>query len=194
MDGRSGGHVSISGISGVATKTSYALFLLYQLLETEQGMDLLGGRSGRESVRALVFNTKGEDLLHVDRPNAEFAARPDEIDKWRALGIDDPGPFRSVRLYAPRRSGVQTNVADVKTRKTADVNAYGWTPEQFIHKQLLQFCFTSDDLGTGPPGWFCCPSYPAARHAPPWRPIRTEITPRMPRIGANLRPKRGFSG
>ena len=145
VDGRSGGHVSISGISGVATKTSYALFLLYQLLETEQGMDLLGGRSGRESVRALVFNTKGEDLLHVDRPNAEFAARPDEIDKWRALGIDDPGPFRSVRLYAPRRSGVLTNVADVKTRKTADVNAYGWTPEQFIREQLLQFCFTSDD-------------------------------------------------
>ena len=146
VDGRSGGHVSISGISGVATKTSYALFLLYQLLETEQGMDLLGGRAGRESVRALVFNTKGEDLLHVDRPNAEFAGRPEEIDKWRALGIGDPGPFRSVRLYAPRQSGVsQTNVANVKTRKTADVNAYGWTPEQFIREQLLQFCFTADD-------------------------------------------------
>ena len=146
VDGRSGGHVSISGISGVATKTSYALFLLYQLLETEQGMDLLGGRAGRESVRALVFNTKGEDLLHVDRPNAEFAGRPEEIDKWRALGIDDPGPFRSVRLYAPRQSGVsQTNVANVKTRKTADVNAYGWTPEQFVREQLLQFCFTADD-------------------------------------------------
>ena len=145
VDGRSGGHVSISGISGVATKTSYALFLLYQLLETEQGMDLLGGRAGRESVRALVFNTKGEDLLHVDRPNAEFAGKPEAIGKWRALGIENPGPFRSVRLYAPRRSGVQTNVADVKTRKTADVNAYGWTPEQFIREQLLQFCFTADD-------------------------------------------------
>ena len=145
VDGRSGGHVSISGISGVATKTSYALFLLYQLLETEQGMDLLGGRAGRESVRALVFNTKGEDLLHVDRPNAEFAARPDEIAKWRALGIDAPGPFRSVRLHAPRRAGVQTAVADVKTRQTADVNPYGWTPEQFVREQLLQFCFTADD-------------------------------------------------
>ena len=145
VDGRSGGHVSISGISGVATKTSYALFLLYQLLETGQGMDLLGGRAGRESARALVFNTKGEDLLHVDRPNAEFASKPEAIEKWRALGIDDPGPFRSVRLYAPRRAGVETNVADVKTRQTADVNAYGWTPEQFVREQLLQFCFTSDD-------------------------------------------------
>ena len=145
VDGRSGGHVSISGISGVATKTSYALFLLYQLLETGQGMDLLGGRAGRESVRALVFNTKGEDLLHVDRPNAEFAARPDEIAKWRALDIDAPGPFRSVRLHAPRRAGVQNLVADVKTRQTADVNPYGWTPERFVRDQLLQFCFTADD-------------------------------------------------
>ena len=146
VDGRSGGHVSISGISGVATKTSYALFLLYQLLETEQGMDLLGGRAGRESVRALVFNTKGEDLLHVDRPNAEFAGRPEEVEKWRTLGVDEPGPFRSVRLYAPRQSGAsQTIVANVRTRDTADVGAYGWTPEQFVREQLLQFCFTADD-------------------------------------------------
>ena len=146
VDGRSGGHVSISGISGVATKTSYALFLLYQLLETEQGMDLLGGRAGRESARALVFNTKGEDLLHLDRANVEFAGKPNEREKWRALGIDDPGPFRSVRLYAPRRSDASANtVANVRSRNTADVNAYGWTPEQFIRDQLLQFCFTSDD-------------------------------------------------
>ena len=146
VDGRSGGHVSVSGISGVATKTSYALFLLYQLLETEAGMDLLGGRAGRESVRALVFNTKGEDLLHLDRPNAEFARRPAERDKWRALGIDEPGPFRSVRLYAPRQSADGPGaVANVQTRRTADVAPYGWTPEQFIREQLLQFCFSSDD-------------------------------------------------
>ncbi len=146
VDGRSGGHISISGISGVATKTSYALFLLYQLLETEQGMELLGGRAGRESVRALVFNTKGEDLLHLDRPNAEFAGRPEEREKWRTLGIERPGPFRSVRLYAPRQSGDSGSiVANVQTRRTADVNPYGWTPEQFIREQLLQFCFSSDD-------------------------------------------------
>ena len=146
VDGRSGGHVSISGISGVATKTSYALFLLYQLLETAQGMELLGGRAARESVRALVFNTKGEDLLHLDRANTEFAGKPEAIAKWRTLGVEEPGPFRSVRLYAPRQSGdSRTNVANVKTRPTAEVNAYGWTPERFIREQLLQFCFTSDD-------------------------------------------------
>ncbi len=146
VDGRSGGHVSISGISGVATKTSYALFLLYQLLETRHGMDLLGGRAGRESVRALVFNTKGEDLLHIDRPNSEFPGRPEALEQWKALGVGEPGPFRSVRLYAPRKSGTSaTVVSGVKTRKTSEVEAYGWTPEQFVREQLLQFCFTSED-------------------------------------------------
>lgn len=146
VDGRSGGHVSISGISGVATKTSYALFLLYQLLETERGMALLGGRGVREGVRALVFNTKGEDLLHVDRPNSEFAGKPEAQQQWAALGEPEPGPFRSVSLYAPRGSeSAQTAVPDIKSRDTADVKAYGWSPEGFIRKQLLQFCFTSED-------------------------------------------------
>ena len=146
VDGRSGGHVSISGISGVATKTSYALFLLYQLLETDGGIDLLGGLAQREHVRALVFNTKSEDLLHLDRANREFADKPRAQEQWEALGVREPGPFRSVRLYAPRTSARPDNlIAQVKSRATADVHAYGWTPEQFIRDQLLQFCFTSED-------------------------------------------------
>lgn len=145
VDGRSGGHFSISGISGVATKTSYALFLLYQLLETDAGIDLLGGLAERNRTRALVFNTKGEDLLHIDRRNRRFAHRPEAAEQWRQLGVDSPGPFTSVRLYAPRADGDQGVVADVRTRGTTDVEAYGWTPEQFVRRQLLQFCFTAED-------------------------------------------------
>jgi hypothetical protein len=51
-----------------------------------------------------------------------------------------------VRLYAPRadtQSG--TVVADVRSRDVTDVKAYGWTPEQFVRGQLLQFCFTAED-------------------------------------------------
>ncbi len=144
IDGRSGGHVSISGISGVATKTSYALFLIYQLLETDRGLELLGGRSSRDGARAIVFNTKGEDLLHLDRANQEFSRRPGETERWGKLGVANPGPFRSVRLYAPaaRAQGI---VADVKSRGTTEIEPYGWTPEQFIREQLLQFCFTAAD-------------------------------------------------
>ena len=39
LDGTRGAHVSISGISGVATKTSYALFLLHSIFTS----GVLGG-------------------------------------------------------------------------------------------------------------------------------------------------------
>jgi uncharacterized protein len=149
VDGRAGGHVSISGISGVATKTSYALFLLYQLLETDLGLELLGGTAGVSNTRALVFNTKGEDLLHVDRPNSRYHEHPEATEQWAALGVAEPGPFTSVALYAPRQDvDGDAVVADVRTRGTTEVYAYGWTPEDFIRSQLLQFCFTADDERT----------------------------------------------
>lgn len=146
IDGRAGGHVSISGISGVATKTSYALFLLYMLFETEAGRTLLRGTAELHNTKALIFNTKGEELLHIDRPNVKFAQRPEERDKWAALGVADPRPFSSVRLYAPRADTDSSRVVTgVRSRPIGEVAAYGWTPEQFIRKQLLQFCFTAED-------------------------------------------------
>ena len=146
VDGRAGGHVSISGVSGVATKTSYALFLLYQLLETDTGIDLLGGLNQRNKTRALIFNTKGEDLLHIDRANKRWAEFPDAAAQWKLLGVVEPAAFKSVRLYAPRLdSGTGSAIPEVRTRASANVMAYGWTPEQFVRQQLLRFCFTADD-------------------------------------------------
>jgi len=142
LNGEKGGHLSISGISGVATKTTYALFLLYMLLETEQGRMLLG--PAVTQTRALVFNVKGEDLLHIDRPNRKFVEYQAALDQWHALGVENPRRFERVRLYVPRsassRPGVLT--VDVTSRATSEVTAYGWTPTEFIHQGLLRFCFS----------------------------------------------------
>src|SRR5690606_40199359 len=59
LDGTRGAHVSISGVSGVATKTSFATFLLYSVFHS----GALGGDG--VNARALVFNVKGEDLLFL---------------------------------------------------------------------------------------------------------------------------------
>ena len=67
LNGDAGAHVSISGKSGVATKTSYALFLLYTLFETAAGRRARGAAGAHD--RALVFSVKGEDLCVIDRPN-----------------------------------------------------------------------------------------------------------------------------
>jgi hypothetical protein len=142
LDGEKGGHLSISGISGVATKTSYALFLLYMLFETAEGRRLLGAAAPQ--TRALVFNVKGEDLLHLDRPNAGFPARPEAREQWRALGVDDPGRFERVRIYVPRSPASRPGVVvpDTKTRPAREVVTFGWSPVEFIRQGLLRFCFS----------------------------------------------------
>ncbi|MFP3914659.1 MAG: ATP-binding protein, partial [Actinomycetota bacterium] len=60
VNGEKGAHVNISGVSGVATKTTYATFLLHSLFNG----GVLG--PGAINTKALIFNVKGEDLLHLD--------------------------------------------------------------------------------------------------------------------------------
>ena len=98
LDGTRGAHVNISGISGVATKTSYATFLLYSMFHS--------GVLGAEAVntKALIFNVKGEDLLFLDQPNAQARRRgarplPHPRAPGRAVRVG-----RGLRAAAPGRS------------------------------------------------------------------------------------------
>ncbi|MCS7172801.1 MAG: ATP-binding protein [Armatimonadetes bacterium] len=131
LDGTRGAHVSISGVSGVATKTSYATFLLYALFHSGAlGMDAT-------NAKALVFNVKGEDLLWLDHPNA----RMDEAARAEYARLDLPvGPFRSVAFYAPARRHSHIPIPDVGSRSTG-VRPYLWTLREFCREGLLRFCF-----------------------------------------------------
>jgi uncharacterized protein len=144
LNGDKGGHVSISGISGVATKTTYALFLLYMLFETEEGVRLLGARASQ--TRALVFAVKGEDLMHLDRANSKFPAHADAAEQWKRLGVGSPGRFENVELYAPRAPGPSGGlVSDVISRPSTEVTTYGWPPLEFIRQGLLRYCFAEEE-------------------------------------------------
>ena len=134
FDGRKGGHMSISGISGVATKTSFALFFMRMLTSSPA---IVG--EGAANLRVLVFNVKGEDLLWLDTPNRFF----DEAAAagWAALGVE-PAPFPSVCFWAPprRRSG-DVLLPDTGGRQQG-VEVFTWTPREFIDEDLLQFLLT----------------------------------------------------
>lgn len=134
FDGRKGGHMSISGISGVATKTSFALFFLRMLTANPAALG-----EGAASLRVLVFNVKGEDLLWLDKPNRDF---DDEARAgWDALRVA-PQPFPSVRFWAPprRRSG-DVLLPDTGGRQDG-VDVFTWTPRELIDEDLLQFLLT----------------------------------------------------
>jgi len=132
MDGTRGAHVSISGISGVATKTSYATFLLYSLFHSQA----LGADA--TNAKAVVFNVKGEDLLWLDRPNRRLDDRARA--QYKVLGLE-PGPFRSVSLYAPARRGSRVPIPDTGSRQEG-VLPYIWTLREFAAEKLIRFCFT----------------------------------------------------
>jgi DNA helicase HerA-like ATPase len=139
LDGTRGAHASISGVSGVATKTSYATFLLYALFRSE----VLGPESVNS--KALIFNVKGEDLLWLDRPNVRLdgAARR----QYERLGLPI-GAFTSVGLYAPTRRGSGAPMPDTGGRQEG-IKPYLWTIREFARDRLLRFAFTESDSNRG---------------------------------------------
>ena len=131
IDGTRGAHINISGISGVATKTTYATFLLYGLFHS----GALGGES--VNTKALIFNVKGEDLLFLDRPNSKLP--DDQRARYGQLGLP-AGPFDSVAVYASPRKGDPNAGPDVSSRSDG-VHADFWTLAEFCLEELLPFVF-----------------------------------------------------
>ncbi|HEU0074228.1 MAG TPA: ATP-binding protein [Dehalococcoidia bacterium] len=141
LDGSRGAHVNISGISGVATKTTYALFLLYGLFHASS-------LRNAHSSHAIIFNVKGEDLLWLDKPNAKL---PDgEHTKYEALGLP-VGPFASVGLWAPPQRG-DVVIPDTGSRSEG-VDAYFWTLREFCSERMLRFLFADADDETSQLGF-----------------------------------------
>ncbi|EXG81002.1 ATP-binding protein [Cryptosporangium arvum] len=131
LDGTRGAHISISGVSGVATKTSFALFLLYGLFRS--------GALGRRAVntKALIFSVKGEDLLFLDHTNTKLDERLRQ--QYAIMGLPAE-PFASTGFFAPPLPGDLTGRPDVRERATG-VNAFWWTLHEFCRDELLPFVF-----------------------------------------------------
>ena len=80
--GPEGAHLNISGISGLASKTSYAMFLMKAIQESYLNKDQ---DDPEDSVAFVIFNVKGRDLMAIHREN-EFDHEPEgEKDRgWSA--------------------------------------------------------------------------------------------------------------
>ncbi|WP_446011468.1 ATP-binding protein [Candidatus Electrothrix sp.] len=97
--GPEGAHLNISGISGLAAKTSYAMFLLKGI---QHRMSQVGDDKpfGDESVAFVVLNVKGRDLLTLDkRPDSGQFTEAD-AKRYKELGIE-PNPFDNVKYFFP---------------------------------------------------------------------------------------------
>lgn len=88
--GPESGHVNITGISGLATKTSYAMFLLQSILQTSPD---------KENIAVIILNVKQADLLQIDVRGPDL--KPEQKELWEALGLEAK-QFEKVHYYLPR--------------------------------------------------------------------------------------------
>lgn len=120
-------HLNISGVSGLATKTSAVEFLLASIFRH------FPAHKGR--VAAVAFNVKGSDLCFLDRVGAL-----DEEDRRRHVRLGVPAePFAGVRYYAPfKADGVNLNTLRTHPELIGDVEPLVWgLPEVLDFAEVL---------------------------------------------------------
>jgi len=128
INGKDGAHISISGMSGVATKTSYSLFLINSIIQ-----------KAKDKPRFVIFNVKGKDLLFLDKENLRF--KEEDVRKFELMGLE-PKPFKDVAFYCPpeKKDG---KVAMGGARY--DVNLYGFSMRDFASERLLKYMFAENE-------------------------------------------------
>lgn len=116
-------HLNITGVSGLATKTSAVEFLLTSIFQTFPAQ--------KGSVAAVCFNVKGPDLCFLDQPG-----ELNELDRhlYSRLGLKAE-PFRDVRFYAPYKpDGVNLN-----TLRTHEALADNTVPLVWGLREVLDY-------------------------------------------------------
>ena len=100
--GPEGAHLNISGISGLAAKTSYAMFLLKGIQDKCLNALKSGDKDADEDVAFVIFNVKGKDLLAIDEPNVfdSEKEREEVLALYDELGLSK-SPFKNVHYYYP---------------------------------------------------------------------------------------------
>ena len=139
--GPEGAHLNVSGISGLAAKTSYSMFLL-NAIQQKFG----------EDVAMIFFNVKGRDLLAIDEPNDQLTDKDKAIYKTLDL---QPETFKNVSYYYPYNNEtankVLTNATpnDVVKQQTAGkAFSYKFKCENYLDKIDLLLANEDDSTGT----------------------------------------------
>ena len=140
--GPEGAHLNISGISGLAAKTSYAMFLLKAIRDSYLNRE----DTENDSVAFLLFNVKGKDLMGIHLPNGfddpnkspEENAKEKEntLSRYEEMGLS-PEPFQQVKYFVP--NGTDGKKAQYTHLLTDELQNY-------VDKGIAtQFAFTYKD-------------------------------------------------
>ncbi len=135
--GPEGAHMNIAGISGLATKTSYAMFLMNSI---QQRLS--------EKVSMIIFNVKGNDLLALDEPNE--ALSENQRKGWEKCGLQ-PKPFQNVTYLYPYANRQQNDytishvVPQILKRQQEKKRAFNYFYDVETGKCKLSLLFSDID-------------------------------------------------
>jgi hypothetical protein len=121
-------HLNVSGISGLAAKTSAVEFILKSLL-TNTGKRLA----------VVMFNVKSRDLLYVDQSNPQVMQDEWSTKAYSALGIPAE-PFKGAHFYAP---GHPTDPKRTQSLRTLPTTRFSWDLQMI--KNDIPSLFDSED-------------------------------------------------
>ena len=126
-------HLNITGVSGLATKTSAVEWLLASIFAhfPEQ----------KGSVAAVCFNVKGPDLLFLDQPGR---LEDDDLAAYEKLGVPAE-PFERVEYFAPHTAkGYALNTIRSNEQLSDNVRPLTWGLNEVM--QFAEVLLNKDDV------------------------------------------------
>ena len=85
--GPEGAHINMSGISGLATKTSFAMFMLQSILQKAEKTKDESGVALSDKIAVIILNVKQGDFLQIDqRPDKNPSV--EQMEMWEAMGME----------------------------------------------------------------------------------------------------------
>lgn len=155
--GPDGAHLNVSGISGLACKTSYTMFLLNALQQKyikEHEREVADEAEKPRKIAYLIFNVKGRDLLTLDIPNDKLKDEDKRIYK-EELHLEAK-PFSQVFYYYPygsnaERQYTQSNADwdDLSRQFNDDKNAKRFFYNFESCRDKLQYLFANEPDPSG---------------------------------------------
>ena len=126
-------HLNISGVSGLATKTSAVEFLLTSIFQTFP--------AHKGSVAAVCFNVKGPDLCFLDQPG-ELSA--EDLELYAKLDLEAEC-FQSVRYFAPYKAdGVNLNTLRTNRALSGNTEPLVWGLREVL--DFAEVLLNRDDI------------------------------------------------
>jgi len=126
-------HLNITGVSGLATKTSAVEWLLASLFKHFP--------EDKGSIAAVCFNVKGPDLCYLDQPGK--IEENDEV-LYEKLGVE-PKPFEKVEYFAPYTAkGLALNTFRNNEALLDNVTPLTWGLHEVL--QFAEVLLNKDDV------------------------------------------------